>query len=283
MTEESTWIDERVDEILEGNDELLQHLKELLPPSNDALLQERNKLIEAEWHHCVNRLAPRPWLPYGKGRKVAMLVLLTLGPVALLTPYTWLFVPFLVGLGLSPRVVVGLYKSASVDALDYISPDEQEPDEVELAAEQGDADAQYRLARRHAIEAERWNGIGRDFAKEAERWYIKAAEQGHARAYYRLGGVQKNDTVAIVFFRLAAEQSDADAQYQLGKVYDWGTGGEKDAAEAVRWYRLAAEQEHAKAQAALGLMYLLGKGVERDRAKACEWEQRAAENGYVAV
>ena len=281
MTDESTWIGERVEELLEGNDELLHHLKELLPPRNDALLQERNQLIEDEWHLRVEGLASRPWLPYGKGRKVVALLLLALGPVALFTPYKWLFVPFIIGLGLSPRVVVGTYKAAAVDAVAYIPPDEHEPDELEVAAEQGDADAQYRLARRHAVEAERWNGIGRDFATEAERWYISAAEQGHAKAYYRLGEVQKNDEVAIVFYRLAAEQGHADAQYRLGIVYQNGKGVEEDDAEAVRWYRLAAEQEHPRAQYALHFMYEVGKGVELDRAKADEWRRRAAENGYI--
>ena len=40
----------------------------------------------------------------------------------------------------------------------------------------------------------------------------------------------------------AAEQGHADAQYNLGLMYDYGGGVPEDDAEAVRWYRKAAEQ-----------------------------------------
>ena len=62
----------------------------------------------------------------------------------------------------------------------------------------------------------------------------------------------------------AAEQGDADAQFNLGAAYREGDGVPKDAAEAVRWYRLAAEQGHAGAQGSLGVAYQNGEGVPRD-------------------
>jgi TPR repeat protein len=40
--------------------------------------------------------------------------------------------------------------------------------------------------------------------------------------------------------RLAAE-GDAEAQYNLGCIYDEGQGVPQDHAEAARWFRLAAE------------------------------------------
>ena len=45
-----------------------------------------------------------------------------------------------------------------------------------------------------------------------------------------------------------AEQGDADAQFFMGFVYEYGYGVLQDDAEAVKWYRLAAERgdEHAK-------------------------------------
>ena len=52
--------------------------------------------------------------------------------------------------------------------------------------------------------------------------------------------------------RHAAEQGDADAQYNLKVAYGTGEGVAQDDAEAVRWYRLAAEQGNAGAQLALG-------------------------------
>ncbi len=53
--------------------------------------------------------------------------------------------------------------------------------------------------------------------------------------------------------RLAAEQRDAQAQYNLGVLYAEGRGVPQDDAEAARWFRLAAEQGLADAQANLGL------------------------------
>ena len=49
-------------------------------------------------------------------------------------------------------------------------------------------------------------------------------------------------TPAIDALRAAAEQGDAEAQFNLGVRYRDGTGVPQDDAEAVRWYRLAAEQ-----------------------------------------
>ncbi|WP_424339039.1 tetratricopeptide repeat protein, partial [Henriciella sp.] len=47
------------------------------------------------------------------------------------------------------------------------------------------------------------------------------------------------------WFGLAAEQGDAEAQYNLGVMYQNAEGVTRDDAEAVRWLRLAAEQEHS--------------------------------------
>ena len=58
-------------------------------------------------------------------------------------------------------------------------------------------------------------------------------------------------TEALKQLRLAAEQGDADAQYNLGVMYDNGAGVPENKAEAVKWYRLAAEQGYASAQYAL--------------------------------
>ena len=71
----------------------------------------------------------------------------------------------------------------------------------------------------------------------------------------------KDDAEAVSWFRKAAEQGHAGAQYNLGLKYARGEGVPKDDAEAVSWYRKAAEQGHAGAQFNLGLMYARGEGV----------------------
>ena len=68
-------------------------------------------------------------------------------------------------------------------------------------------------------------------------------------------GVAWDDAEAVRWYRLAAEQGDADAQYSLGNMNAEGRGVARDDAEAVRWYRLAAEQGYARAQNRLGAMY----------------------------
>ena len=90
-------------------------------------------------------------------------------------------------------------------------------------------------------------GVAKDQV-EAVKWYRKAAEQGFAFAQFNLGlmygngqGVPKNQVEAIIWYRKAAGQGYADAQNLLGVIYEDGRGVPKDRVEAVKWYTLAAE------------------------------------------
>jgi TPR repeat protein len=72
---------------------------------------------------------------------------------------------------------------------------------------------------------------------------------------YSLGdGVPEDDKEAVKWYRLAAAEGHARAQFLLGSMYDDGEGLPEDPKEAVKFYRLAAEQGHAKAQARLNEM-----------------------------
>ena len=77
-----------------------------------------------------------------------------------------------------------------------------------------------------------------------------------------------------------AEQGDAEAQFKLGIVYDFGRGVPEDKLEAVKWYQKAAEQGNAYSQDSLGRMYLTGESIPRNYREAFNWVQRAAEQGY---
>ena len=79
--------------------------------------------------------------------------------------------------------------------------------------------------------------------------------------------------------RLATEQGDRDAQYNLGVAYSEGRGVPQDEAEAVRWLRLAADQGDVDAQSNLGAMYDLGYGVPQDSVLAHMWFNIASANG----
>ncbi len=62
-------------------------------------------------------------------------------------------------------------------------------------------------------------------------------------------------------------------------MYRKGQGVPQDDAEAVRWYRRAAEQGYARAQFNLGFMYSEGQGVLRDYVQAHKWISLAAAQG----
>jgi TPR repeat protein len=63
-------------------------------------------------------------------------------------------------------------------------------------------------------------------------------------------------------------------------MHENGEGVTKSLAQALKWYRLAAEQEDAPAQYALGTMYRDGLGVKKNAKQARRWLQRAADQGY---
>lgn len=71
-----------------------------------------------------------------------------------------------------------------------------------------------------------------------------------------------------------------DGWYTLAKKYDGGEDGfPQDHVKAFEWYKKAAEQGHAEAQAQLGYMYEVGRGVSIDSDKSFEWRRKAAEQG----
>ena len=113
------------------------------------------------------------------------------------------------------------------------------------------------------------------------------ADKGDAKAQYELGraffsgtlGVAKDEAEAVKWFRKAAEQNVADAQFSLGVCYANGRGVTKDDAEAVKWFRKAAEQNLADAQYNLGVCYDSGEGVVKDEVEAYKWWLLAAGQG----
>jgi len=76
-----------------------------------------------------------------------------------------------------------------------------------------------------------------------------------------------------------AKLGDAEAQYNIGVMYDEGAGRPQDLASAADWYRKAAEQGFMDAQTNLGMMYYHGQGVARDLDSATKWLRLAADQG----
>ena len=77
----------------------------------------------------------------------------------------------------------------------------------------------------------------------------------------------------------AAEQGDAPAQYELGRLYADGLGVSKNHRTAMEWWEKSALRGYAPAQYGLGWMYFNGQGVITDFAKGCAWMRAAAEQG----
>ena len=77
-----------------------------------------------------------------------------------------------------------------------------------------------------------------------------------------------------------ANQGDAQAQYELGLIYELGMGIKKALNKAFVWYQKSANQAYAKAQYNLGIFYALAKGVDKDIQQSKYWIRKANENGY---
>ncbi len=126
-------------------------------------------------------------------------------------------------------------------------------------------------------------GVEKNLNKAAD-WYTYAAEQGNANAQYNLGlffylKTAENDDEFIKWFTKAANQGHAKAQYSLGVCYEYGYGVRIDLAKATELYTLAAERGVKRAQCNLGVCYIYGNGVEKSITKAVEWFKKAATQG----
>ena len=86
------------------------------------------------------------------------------------------------------------------------------------------------------------------------------------------------DRRLLANLRAHAGSGEAEAQYLLGGAFEFGSlGAEKDYVQAVEWYRKAAEQNHAGAQFVLGSCCARGLGLKQDEVEAAKWYRKAAE------
>jgi uncharacterized protein len=94
-------------------------------------------------------------------------------------------------------------------------------------------------------------------------------------------GVPQDYNEAVKWFRLAADQRDARAQYRLGQCFAYSWGVERNYDEAVKWLRLAAAQNLPEAQYELSRRYASGDGVIQNTIEALKYLRQAAEQGFV--
>ena len=164
---------------------------------------------------------------------------------------------------------------------------ERKPEtEIPFRAEPGDAESRDELGAGFDSGP---SPAPKDYVEAVER-YRKAAEQNDAQSQYNLGrcyifgqGVAKDEAEAVKWYRKAADQNYARAQTALGYCYARGEGVTKDFREAVKWYRKAAEQNFAPAQNNLGLAYANGRGVAKNEVEAVKWYRKAADQNYAVA
>lgn len=132
-------------------------------------------------------------------------------------------------------------------------------------------------------------------APETVSGWEKKARSGDSLAQnvmgiaYKCGiGVKLDHALSIKWFRLAAKQGEADAQFNLGRLYASEVDGAYKKAraapandvEALKWYLSSAEQGHTQAQVKLGNLYARGSNkVPRDPIQGYKWLSLAASSG----
>src|SRR5262250_2235963 len=76
------------------------------------------------------------------------------------------------------------------------------------------------------------------------------------------GAYERGDySAAVLLFRPLAEQGNAQAQAQLGYMFNAGLGVRQEYEQAAAWYRRSAESGNAAGQYNLAVMYDKGHGV----------------------
>jgi len=122
------------------------------------------------------------------------------------------------------------------------------------------------------------------YQSELDKWMLQAYE-GDPEAQFKVGALFTNDQFqtadleqSAYWYKQAARQGHALAQYNLGHQYLTGSGVKRSETEAMKWWLKSAEQDHPLAQFNIGRAYYLGIGLDEDHALSKLWFRRAAKN-----
>ena len=80
---------------------------------------------------------------------------------------------------------------------------------------------------------------------------------------------------ALTVWMPSAEAGDAEAQANVGEIFERGLGAQANYEAAIIWYKKAAEQNNKRALFNLGTLYEQGLGVEKDKLIAMNYYRRA--------
>jgi uncharacterized protein len=91
------------------------------------------------------------------------------------------------------------------------------------------------------------------------------------------------DVRSFESYKAKAEAGDAEAQFQLGGLYDNGFGVKKDLEKGWACYNKAADQGCIDALCKLAYHFQKGERVPRDYVKAAKLYRQAAEQGRISA
>jgi|GEM_PF-6033353 len=164
-------------------------------------------------------------------------------------------------------------------------PEKTDFDYLQEAAEFGNPDAQYLLAR----ELEAGDTLEKNEPLAFEN-FKKAAAQGHLFALAFLGlcwqrgvGTPPDLKQGFECFAKAAEAGLTFAMHCLGECYIEGRGVEANPELGVNWYRRGVDLGDVGCTAQLGDCYEYGRGVPKDLHQALELYERCMEAGFDPV
>lgn len=83
---------------------------------------------------------------------------------------------------------------------------------------------------------------------------------------------------AAKIWKKAAREDDPVAQFNLGRMYESGTGVKQSDEAAAIYYLGAAKRNHPYAQGSLAVLYAFGRGVPQDFVQSYAWSTLAASN-----
>ena len=94
--------------------------------------------------------------------------------------------------------------------------------------------------------------------------------------YYEKGLYEK----AFEIWSKEVQQGDKEAMYNMGLLYFFGRGVDKNLTIAFNYCEKAAFKGSARAQNNLAFMYMEGMGIEKNFISAYAWSLIAISNGY---
>ena len=147
----------------------------------------------------------------------------------------------------------------------------------------GDAISQYRVGFAHDS-----GDIGYKDPYTAFKWYLKAANQEHdeaqfkvAEAYFNGLGIKKNPEEALSWYHKIAEKNHLKSLKKLRTIYSEGISEvlEKNQSLSLKWLVSAARMDDVESQIELGIVYRDGINAPRNLRKSVRWLKAAANNG----